>query len=124
MSDFWLESETSPCNDSMTAYSIDKARTKCEVRELDGHGWLVLKPKEGEPAQDTWLQFAVLDFHCSEGDDTNAYGKLVFHGEGPTGVLRECRHTYWGEDGYVFYPSGTVIKAAFKALAEFYDEME
>lgn len=48
----------------------------------------------------------------------------VFHGSGPSGSLRELRHTYWGEpdnSGYIFYPNGKLIAAAFEALKEWFD---
>ncbi len=119
----WLDSEPSPMQADELLYPLDKALAKYRVRELvAGWGWLVLKMPE-DP-ESTWMHFAVLQFVCSDGDDKNVLTQVVFHGEGPSGNLRECRHTYWGDEGYIFYPNGKVIMAAFRALAEFYDEME
>lgn len=111
----WLDSEKI---DDWTAYSLEWARARYEVREIvPNRCWLVINRKPDS----TWIKFAVLDFlrGSSSGQDVKTF--LVFHGEGPAGPLRECRHTYWGDDGYLFYPSIVVITAALTALKEFYD---
>ncbi len=114
----WLESEINPANGEGKMFSLDKARQFHEVRDLiPGKAWLVLSHGT------SWVKFAVLEFSMSNTDGSNAFASSVFFGEGPTGYLRECRHTYWGKDGYVFYPSGPIILAAFKALSEFFDDM-
>lgn len=102
-------------------YSLDNARGKYEVQELYADGWLVLN----WDADRFWLKFAVLRFKFSECDGTGVYLSAIFHGEGPTNNLRECRHTWWGEnsDGYVFYPNGQIISKAFTVLSEFFDGM-
>jgi hypothetical protein len=69
------------------------------------------------------LDFAALSFIQSNFDGSNIMAECLFFGSGPTGGLRECRHTYWGEDGYIFYPDGVVIAAALKELSEFYDDL-
>lgn len=115
----WLEHEISPVNDEDILYSISAAQEKFEVRQLNRNGWLVLNWDETK----FLLKFAVLEFAFSDADGGNIRGQCLFHGSGPTGSLRECRHTYWGEDGYIFYPNGPIISAAFKVLAEFYDGM-
>lgn len=115
----WLDSEVEDMN-SVTVYPIEKARKRYEVRELPMGGHLVLNPNEH------WMKFAVLQFYTSESDGTNEMGSCVFHGEGPHDALRECRHTWWGEecDGYLFYPNGQLIAGAFEALSEFFDDMK
>lgn len=47
----------------------------------------------------------------------------LFHGEGPSGTLRELRHTHWGhaDDGYLHEPNGALIAAAFEALKRWFD---
>jgi hypothetical protein len=90
-------------------YLLDDARSKYAVKDLGNHGYLVLNWDDKE----FFLKFAVL----TVGLD------LQFYGEGPTGNLRECRHTYWGEDGYLFYPDGKVITAAFKELSKYFDDL-
>lgn len=116
----WLPVSTSERfvpGDRKFSYSLDELRgLPFELRELPG-GWLVLKRDE------FWIRFAVLEFATSDTDDANEFDHLLFYGEGPGGALRECRHTYWGEDGYIFYPNGVLISAAFRELSEFFDEL-
>ena len=105
-----------------TVYSLDGLRRDFDVRDL-GPGWLVLNH---EKSGGNWLRFAVCEFRQSATDGSRTLVSVVFYGEGPGGKddpLRECRHTYWGEDGYLFYPNGVVIAAALQALSEFFDEM-
>lgn len=50
--------------------------------------------------------------------------KRIMHGDGPSGPLRELRHTFWGDQnngGYVFYPSAALICGAFEALKRWFD---
>ena len=106
-------------------YSIDhlRASVDVEVRDLSG-GWLVLKRDATDsPSRGLWLRFAVLEFFQSDVGGANPFGACLFFGDGPVGNLRECRHTYWGEDGYVFGPNGKLIVAALRALSEFYDDL-
>ena len=112
-------------------YNIDELRAAgWDVRELKNVeyvcGWLVVqRDLPASPSGGLWLRFAVLRFHQS--DDEGEKATCLFYGDGPGGAegdsLRECRHTYWGEGGYIFYPDGTLIVAALKALSEFYDDM-
>lgn len=119
----WLkfaESSIGSCDDQY--YSLDQLRSKFEVTELvPGSGWLVVH----RPEPEFWTSFAVVQFATSDGDDKNIEVAIVFRGEGTGGVLRECRHTYWGPDGkgYIFYPNGRVIAAAFKELSKYFDDM-
>lgn len=117
----WLDSEPSPCGNADTVYPLDKAKARFEVRDLCRDAWLVLK----WDADRLWLHFAVMTFHSSDGDGKNTVMKPQFHGEGPSQNLRECRHTWWGDngDGYLFYPQGPAIIAGFKALSEYFDNM-
>lgn len=106
-------------------YAIDALRERFDVRQLPD-GWLVLRRAELHPGSG-WLYFAALRFAQSDVGGANELDALVFYGEGPGGKrgesLRECRHTYWGESGYIFYPDGKLITAALATLAEFYDDM-
>jgi hypothetical protein len=76
-----------------------------------------------------WVNFAILRCvteYTSDDGTLMTEASCVFYGEGPSGNLRECRHTYWGEDdngGYIFYPYGPLIVAAFKRLSDFFDDM-
>lgn len=117
----WLEDDSVEIVNETTVYSLDVLRKKFEVKELRHDGWLVLNWDK----ERFILEFAVLEFHSSEADGADTRASLIFHGVGPTDALRECRHTWWGDEGtgYVFYPNGPVILAAFQALSEFYDDM-
>lgn len=123
MSDEWLkpaESSIGSCNDQY--YSLDKFQTLYEVTELvPGRGWLVVHRPEPEYQTD----FAVVQFMQSEVGGANTEVSIVFCGSGTGTVLRECRHTYWGPDGkgYIFYPNGKIIAAAFKELSKYFDDM-
>jgi hypothetical protein len=111
----WLKSEIyGDCEDAVV--SIDWAKANFEVKTLTDNAWLVLNKKD-----ELWLKFAALEFYHSDGDGKNIYAGIVFYGEGPSGNLRECRHTYWGKDGYIFYPHIKTIVAGLEALKEFYD---
>lgn len=112
----FIESAKVKSDQGDDVYSLNFLKNNYEVHELD-EGYLVLEWHD--PNSKSWLKFAALDFYCSNGSDINL--SLVFYGEGPSGDLRECRHTYWGEDGYLFYPNKKVISSALTALSEFFD---
>lgn len=71
------------------------------------------------------IDFAVFEWHYSAGSSeppgTPPAHTLLFHGSGVSGALRECRHTYWGEDGYVHYLNFAVVEAAFRELRRWFD---
>jgi len=103
-------------------YSLTEAKEKFEVREIFPDCWLVLN--WDDDLDRFWLKFGVFDFFQSQIDGSNLKMGLIFHGAGTTNGLRECRHTYWGHEGYIFYPKGKLIAVAFKALSEFFDDMD
>jgi hypothetical protein len=116
----WLDSIVDDlCGNQTRVYPLDLARQKYDVRPLGKNGWLVLK----HPADDSiWLEFAVLQtmYEC-EG---KIFMEMIFHGGGPLGALRECRHTHWGheeDDGYIYYPDAEIITLAFSELRDFFD---
>lgn len=124
MSVDWLKIYSQLDHGQRVVYRLDDLKSNFEVRKLcRDDGWLVLS-RNDEDEYGCWLKFAVLGFAESEGNGKNTKVSCVFYGEGPTGSLRECRHTYWGKDGYIFYPNGPIICAAFTALAEFFDGMQ
>ena len=114
----WLDWESG--DDDSVLYPLLEAKARWQVKELvPGWGWLVLNIGEHN-----WIKFAVLQYAKANGDGSDIKTCVLFHGEGPSGALRECRHTYWGDErGYIFYPKGHVISAAFAVLAEYYDDM-
>lgn len=81
-----------------------------------------------EPADGSWTHVTL--FAWASGPATrngvevepNCYHRIM-HGDGPSKGLRELRHTYWGEpdSGYIFYPNGKLISAAFGALRTWFD---
>ena len=113
----WIR-KTEGHNEGYIVYSLDDAKAKYEVRELNG-GYLVLNWDN----EKLWLKFAVMSFYSANGDGSHVYLSVEFYGEGPSGSLRECRHTYWGKDGYLFFPNGKLITSALAALSEFYDDL-
>lgn len=119
----WLVPYVQQDHNGEPVYPIDKLRVEFDVRELPG-GWIVF---QHESKYGNWKYFAVLRFAQSETNGENELDSIVFYGDGPGGKpeesLRECRHTYWGEDGYIFYPDGKLIVAALTALSEFYDDL-
>ena len=80
--------------------------------------------------EDGWVSFCVFDFAhgpaTCDGEEVDGVKlELVLHGGGPGGrrggSLRELRHTYWGQSGYIFDPNSKLIAAAFAALGEWFD---
>jgi hypothetical protein len=73
---------------------------------------------------DIHVSFVVLTFASSTVEDAQTMWRRVFHGSGPSGALRELRHTYWGEvdnSGYIFYPNARLITEAFHHLNRWFD---
>lgn len=88
------------------------------------HGAL-LAVLEGE-GESTWTEFAVFEWNSGpstvDGVECGpAMYAVVFCGAGPSGYLRELRHTYWGEDGYLHHLPAAVIADAFAKLQRWFD---
>ena len=118
----WLKEQFIEMNHlNEPTYSLLKIKSVFEVVELiEENAWLVLKWDE----EKLWLHFAVLEFHSQIYGEENIELTQCFHGEGPSGALRECRHTYWGEKdngGYIFYPKKRTIIAALDELSKYFD---
>lgn len=70
------------------------------------------------------VSFEVMSYAAGPGTGTDGMPVLwepVFSGEGPSGALRELRHTDWGSDGYLADPPADVIGAAFRELRRWFD---
>lgn len=105
-------------------YADDELRKHATiVIDLEGRGLLAVLE------DDIHISFVVASW--AEGPSIengvevgpNLYER-VFHGSGPSGALRELRHTFWGESensGYIFYPSAKLITDAFKQLQRWFD---
>jgi hypothetical protein len=63
-----------------------------------------------------WAAFVFLASHSAEDVEGPYYATVLMVGEGILGNLRECRHTYWGDEGYLFYPSAGQIRAMLDYL--------
>lgn len=113
----WIKTNVIEIWDDNYVYSLKACQNFEVVPLIKDYSYLVLK----WDSEKFNLDFAVMEFFMSDMSDTML--KCTFYGSGPTGNLRECRHTYWGENGYVFYPHGPTIIAAFKELSKYYDEM-
>jgi hypothetical protein len=109
----WLEA------DADNEYSLDAVRGAFEVVPLEKDGYLILNFDKDR----FWLNFAVLRWQSSNQKGGDVHCGMVFHGSGPTGSLRELRHTWWGEDGYLFYVPGALVSNAFKALSAYFDDV-
>ena len=109
----WLIGEIGLNED--VVYRVDKIPKDLKVIRLKRQGAIVFNLRD-----DLWVKFAVCSLAFTQ--DNIDYLSLVFQGEGPSDNLRELRHTYWGEDGYIFYVNGIEITEAFAHLAEYFDE--
>jgi hypothetical protein len=105
-------------------YAVDDLRKHATtVINLEGRGLLAVL-EDG-----IHISFVVTTF--AEGPSTQdgqivgpELHERVFHGSGPSGALRELRHTFWGEQdngGYIFYPSAKLITDAFHQLNRWFD---
>jgi hypothetical protein len=82
--------------------------------DLGNDAWLLVRDVDG-----LTKHFAVFEF-LAKSDDTTEH-IMIFHGTGPSGGLRECRHIYWGEGGYTFCLRFALVEAAFRELRRWYD---
>ena len=69
------------------------------------------------------INFALFEFAAgvSSAPCPDDQFSLVFHGEGYGAPLREMRHSYWGENGYLFYADRQLIARALEALGKWFD---
>ena len=112
-------------NDPLVANYTREALTKagCSYQLLRGHrvagdldlvrlGLLAYRVKDG------MVNLAVLAWAGGEGAECRYYP--VFEGEGFLG-LRELRHTWWGENGYIHFVNRRTIEDAFEVLSKWFD---
>lgn len=67
---------------------------------------------------DQSMQFKFMNFVSFDGDTT--YVETIMSGRGCIG-LRECRHTYWGENGYIYYLNGQHLITIISWLKNHFD---
>lgn len=72
-----------------------------------------------EKTHEVWMDFLFLEMnHYSDGE---AFYSELCRVSGPSEGLRECRHTFFADDGYLFYMNGKNIIAMIEFLDKFYD---
>jgi hypothetical protein len=101
-----------------TVYNLAE-QTATERIDLGNGAWLLMRDLDG-----LTLEFAVFQMLCCNASDGSPdEHTLLFHGCGPSGNLRECRHIWWGEDGdgYTFYLNFDLVERAFRELRRWYD---
>lgn len=86
-------------------WELDKIAEHMTVKKLLPNFWVATNVTE------SWAELAFLDFYSSNLDGSGTRVNLVLTAEGPTG-LRECRHTRWGREGYVYYMNFEHVRAA------------
>lgn len=70
------------------------------------------------------VRFACFRWHSElveEGKAGVAYYEMLFHGRGVGGAAKECRHTWWGDQGYLYLMPLDVVAAAAIALDDWFD---
>jgi hypothetical protein len=104
-------------------YIVEKITTPLVIELLPG-GLIVI-----DQTNMLSVKFAVLtpvSGYVNDAGEVFTEANCLMWGEGPSENLRECRHTYWGDEensGYIFYPSGPLITAVFERLSAFFDDM-
>lgn len=94
----------------------------CRVMERGSDRLVVCEDKDDEGLT-RWIDWALLSWvsgPSTPGDGPEQYS-VTMHGSGAGGILRESRHTYFGDKGYVFYVSPKTIAWAFDCLREWFD---
>jgi len=115
-----LETIKEPCysNTDEFMYNIGKLLGVFEiVKKLRDDSFIVAYNES-----DNWYDFVFLEWE-SESDEGVFYKELC-RVSGPGGKdssLRECRHTYFADNGYIFYMKKENIRAMLDFLEEYYD---
>lgn len=68
----------------------------------------------------SWYDFCFMEWQSTDSDGTKYYTKFM-EVSGPSDPLRECRHSYIGNKGYVFYLEKDVMLAILNYLEKYYD---
>lgn len=118
-----LSPVSNPFDDEELYYALTNVRSHAtSVSELfaNGVGPGLLAVLEDDAR--VIVSFVVLEAMVGEGSDGHpALYRMVFEGHGVSGSLRELRHTYWGDDGYLHFPPSKLISDAFAKLEEWFD---
>ena len=111
--DWTLEGKSITRSDCDVYVVADQGAT--ELIDLGRDAVLAVKTSDGFA-----IRFAVFELHYSDVDGKNARHTMLLHGEGYAGDLRECRHIWWGEDGYTFYLDFEIVEAALRELRRWF----
>lgn len=104
-------------------FILGKIKEKFTVEELISESlWVAHDYAKNEKGY-CWMNFGFFEFKSIEmGKNYNhAECDMLMYGSGPVGALKECRHTYWGDNGYIFYPNKQNIIKALEWLEKFYE---
>lgn len=109
-------------NGDDVAYLLDDLKTipGVTVTEPEKECYLAVLPHDNGVT----LSFACFEW-VTEDDrdkDVKVFVKLLFTGEGTGSNLREMRHIWWGEDGYLFYMPLSKVIAALGELKKHFDD--
>lgn len=106
------------CGDALYIVADQNATERIS---LGNDAWLLVHVEDG-----VVVTFAVFEF-CMGSATRNGVEvepmkhTILFHGSGPSGSLRECRHIWWGENGYTYYADFALIEAALRELRRWFD---
>lgn len=117
----------------MTSDENDRVRASLGLTRLAGaEGWTLDAPpgavvfERGDDRLvvieiDMSVRWALLEWTGDMGDGSHAEYDIEAHGYGYSGALREARHTYFGDEGYVFYVDPLRLAWAFDCLRRWFD---
>lgn len=99
------------------AYLLDELKKSFEFKEFGRN--LVIFHNE-----DDWISFAFFKWQQAECTDVkdvyiNAQGELYWYGCGPSGNLRELRHSFFSE--YIFYLDTNFLIECSNWLKQYFD---
>jgi len=110
-----LIEKQSYCNDEDTVYALKDIKDTAESVEILLDEGLIVSYDN----RDGWYDFAFYDW--TYGTDDGDFYSLLCTVSGPADVLQECRHTYFANDGYIFYMNKKVMIAMLEFLEQYYD---
>lgn len=99
-------------------YLLSQLKKDATVEELiPEYLWVAYSVREG-----LFMEFAFYEFRSEQWNkpETIEVARLM-QGEGPVDNLKECRHTYWGDGGYISYPNASHFRAVLDWLDKHYE---
>ena len=103
-------------NEFYETIELDTIKEHYKVIEvLEGRLWCAEKLGEG------WDQIHYFEFHSSNYNGSCEIVSSLFRIEGVSDVLKEARHTYFPEEGYVFYLNKNLMVAALDHCTKYFD---